>query len=446
MVNYHDPVVVARDYSALSRFWHALAGLYLCVCPAAHGLCSHSVSNHPVFHFQLGVFHYSRLRVECLPKTSPLPLDDMVGFDVTARYNCEVETAFQVTFAYLATASASLLIVLRILAIWNMKKPIIAIATVAWGASSIFQIQVTNPQIANLNTLVTFTTDIILLLIMFFGLFRLRSHKSSAFGMGRLLWRQALVWLLVAFIADILPLVFVCLNLNDPLDDIFLFPSVVASSIAVTRIHRGLVDYASAGCTEQCRRQFDASHSKANGRAEWKVNRVPITRTQLSRMEVAIPEMYEQDETPQMSQHISQLCEKPAGQPGLDENIENASYFILGMLAAPKGHRQVEKGGGWRDGTIQYRKLDARNGNPCCPLTVKKPSSADDGTVQQADINSWRVTDCQTVSVSSPSERVLVASKAQQSIIIDDFRRTADRRAFKPSTETSFSFRFGMCR
>ena len=27
------------------------------------------------------------------------------------------------------------------LAIWNMKKPIIAIATVAWGASSIFQIQ-----------------------------------------------------------------------------------------------------------------------------------------------------------------------------------------------------------------------------------------------------------------------------------------------------------------
>ena len=127
---------------------------------------------------------------------------------------------------------------------------------------------------------------------------------------------------------------------------IFLFPSVVASSIAATRIHRGLVDYASAGCTEQydttlshssChlhrrRRQFDASHSKANGRAEWKVNRVPITRTQLSRMEVAIPEMYEQDETPRMSQHISagsfvdvegQLCENHAGQPGLDENIEN---------------------------------------------------------------------------------------------------------------------------
>jgi hypothetical protein len=127
---------------------------------------------------------------------------------------------------------------------------------------------------------------------------------------------------------------------------IFLLPSTVALSIAATRIHRGLVDYASAGCTEQygttpyhasqrshlCRRLVDPSHSKANGRTEWKANRVPITRTQLSSMEVAIPDMYEQDETPQMSQYSSsgsfidvegQLYEKPAGQPRLDENVEN---------------------------------------------------------------------------------------------------------------------------
>jgi hypothetical protein len=49
---------------------------------------------------------------------------------------------------------------------------------------------VANPHIANLNALVSFATDIILLLIMFFGLFRLHFHKSSAIGMGRLLWRQ----------------------------------------------------------------------------------------------------------------------------------------------------------------------------------------------------------------------------------------------------------------
>src|SRR6266566_386500 len=127
-----------------------------------------------------------------------------------------------------------------------------------------------------------------------------------------------------------------------------LTPSIIALTIAATRIRRGLADYASIECTEQyditpshaslrshrCRRPFDPSHSNANGRAEWKANRVPIMRTQLSRMEVTIPEMCEQDETPQMSQHGSagsfiedidvegQLYERPAGLPRPDENVE----------------------------------------------------------------------------------------------------------------------------
>jgi hypothetical protein len=54
---------------------------------------------------------------------------------------------------------------------------------------------------------------------------------------------------------------------------------------------------------------------------EWKASRVPIMRTQLSRMEVAIPEMCEQDETPQMSQggsesagsFILHRCQRTAG-------------------------------------------------------------------------------------------------------------------------------------
>ena len=126
---------------------------------------------------------------------------------------------------------------------------------------------------------------------------------------------------------------------------IFLSPWVVASSIAATRIHRGLVDYTSAGRTEQydatpphsslhsnrCRRLFDPSHSTTNSRTEWKANKVPITRTQLSCMEVAIPDMYEQDETTQMSQHSpagsivdveGQLYGKPAGQIRFDETAE----------------------------------------------------------------------------------------------------------------------------
>ena len=77
--------------------------------------------------------------------------------------------------------------------------------------------------------LVTLATDIILLLIMFFGLRRLGFHERGAFGLGSLLWKQVgylcfslavvfsahmvvrihegVIWLLVATIAEVLPAV-----------------------------------------------------------------------------------------------------------------------------------------------------------------------------------------------------------------------------------------------
>ncbi len=49
---------------------------------------------------------------------------------------------------------------------------------------------IVNMHISELNILVTLATDVILLLVMFFGLLRLGFHDRSAFGVGRLLWKQ----------------------------------------------------------------------------------------------------------------------------------------------------------------------------------------------------------------------------------------------------------------
>ena len=114
---------------------------------------------------------------------------------------------------------------------------------------------ITNLHIANLNVLITLTTDTTLLLIMFFGLRRRGFHDREAFGLGRFMWKQVgywcfslavvfsahiavrihegVIWLLVATIADVLPAVsgqtdvlllsahhdvisqvFLCLNIN----------------------------------------------------------------------------------------------------------------------------------------------------------------------------------------------------------------------------------------
>ncbi len=74
---------------------------------------------------------------------------------------------------------------------------------------------VNNLHISELNILVTLATDIILLLIMFFGLLCLGFHERGAFGLGHLLWKQVSYW---------------CFSL-----------AVVFSAYMVIRIHKGVI-------------------------------------------------------------------------------------------------------------------------------------------------------------------------------------------------------------
>ena len=39
-----------------------------------------------------------------------------------------------------------------------------------------------------------FITDILLLVVMFIGLLRMRRHAAGTFGLGRLLWKQVRQW------------------------------------------------------------------------------------------------------------------------------------------------------------------------------------------------------------------------------------------------------------
>jgi len=57
-------------------------------------------------------------------------------------------------------------------------------------------------------------TDIALLLIMLVGLFRLRHPGNDMFGLAQVLWRQAVIWLVLALVAEVTPVVFIILNLN----------------------------------------------------------------------------------------------------------------------------------------------------------------------------------------------------------------------------------------
>ncbi|KAF8504763.1 hypothetical protein F5888DRAFT_782178 [Russula emetica] len=343
MVDYHDPIILMQVQAALVKLWHAVAGLYFWELVTTLDYEWSVIRGHRPYRWLIWVYSTTRIATAISLAMS------LYIINVSTPYNCQVVTVIQFLSGYLSIASSSLLIVLRIFAIWNKKKIIVAIATGVLGINVVFLIQglvriraiwnplmsicmVVNNHIPELNIFGTLVTDISLLLIMSFGLLRQGFHERSVSGLGHLLWKQGLIWLLVATIAEVLPAVFLSLNLNYPLNYMFLPLSVVTLSIASTRIHRGLVDHGSTMRTEKL---SDPISLQGSGRTEWKhwkIKSVPTTA----------PTLPTHMEYSSLTSVEGQSCERPTRQPGLDDNTENdvgsshdIKLMILGDSRAP---------------------------------------------------------------------------------------------------------------
>jgi len=136
-------------------------------------------------------------------------------------------------------------------------------------------------------------TDVSLLLVMLVGLFRVR-RRGGTFGLAQVLWRQGVLWLLLATAAEVPPVVFIFLNLNAPLNIMFILPAWITMVIAATRMHRLLVDFAS-GSTEI----FIEHQTPRGGNPLVQNTRRPLTpANQLDRIELTVHVVSDQDRTP----------------------------------------------------------------------------------------------------------------------------------------------------
>jgi len=179
---------------------------------------------------------------------------------VTVPLDCKVGVKFLFAFAYMTYLFSSLLIILRITAIWNRNKFVVALSAVVWLTTASFVVygitQIQSERVplslrceqsnAESNKLVITAlpvTDLALLIIMLIGLFRIRHRGGGRFVLGQLLWKQGVVYLSFATIAEITPVAFLFPDLNVPLEQMFLMPSLITMSIVATRMYRSLADF-----------------------------------------------------------------------------------------------------------------------------------------------------------------------------------------------------------
>ncbi|KAH9968387.1 hypothetical protein BJV74DRAFT_889881 [Russula compacta] len=206
------------------------------------------------------IWLYSLTRLTCLGDVILL----FVGMDVSTPYNCQAWIVSGLSLGYATIAASSLLIILRIIAIWNKNRAIVAISTGLWVTNVSLIIQgeflpflfvraawipgqqscvAYNIETSKLSVIITLITDVVLLFIVLVGLFRMRLQDGGPFGIGRLLWTQGVIWFVLTAAAGVPPVVFIILDVNYPFNVMFQPFTVIVMGISAQRLYRGLTEF-----------------------------------------------------------------------------------------------------------------------------------------------------------------------------------------------------------
>ncbi|KAF8490682.1 hypothetical protein F5888DRAFT_1807966 [Russula emetica] len=247
MTNFSDFAVQLKDFEALQNFWHITNGIYLWEYITTLDFELDIIRGRRSYRWTIWI--YSLARTALLISI----ILNFVGLNVTTPVNCQVLVTLQVAVAYVSLVSASLLVTIRMLIYLQLRA--------TWDPT-VQACVILNSEEIKPTLITTLITDTILLVTMLVGLFRLLTDGSCGSRLIRLLWKQGIIWLLIATVAGVPPVasstsfpVYLLshrymndpgihfLNLNAPFNLMFQLPAVIINTIAATRIYRSLADY-----------------------------------------------------------------------------------------------------------------------------------------------------------------------------------------------------------
>ncbi|KAF8487278.1 hypothetical protein DFH94DRAFT_849689 [Russula ochroleuca] len=340
MVNFKSPVVAEQDFNVvLKHLWHTTHGIFIWEYITTLEYEWDVIRGRRPYRWTIWV--YSLARTATLISV----ILNLIQFNILTPINCQTLVTFELIFSYMGLVAASLLIVFRIVAVWNKNKlasrsltnfrsgisykrdfaPGIVRIRSAWNPL-LQSCVVLNTEDNKANIIVTFISDVILLGIMLIGLLILRRESGIVFPLGSLLWNQGIIWLAIATAAEVPPSAssafFLYILITDPhviAADIhrfeferyyswnlmFQFPSLIAMSIAATRMYRSLSDFV-FGSTDI----LSIVSGTRQGHSRTTSKRKTSTNIQLNRIEVAVDVDYERHQTPETTGTDEQLDDK----------------------------------------------------------------------------------------------------------------------------------------
>ncbi|KAI0246167.1 hypothetical protein BJV78DRAFT_194485 [Lactifluus subvellereus] len=242
MVNWNDPSVLYKDYFALIKLDHAIAGIYMCAhspTQESEHRCELTTSVGRLFTagFELDVLRGKRPYRWTIWLYLGTRYCGLIVFILTiigedgGKASCRPYTDAISVLGFASWAFASLIIVLRVIAVWNPKRIVSFLSVCLWLAcvvTDIYSMTIVK---------VLYNPDQDSCTVLGF-------HKSST-GIWYLLYQQCIIWIALACIAEVPVVVFLILNLNEAWNAMFFHAAVAILSIGAARLYRSLCQHGS---------------------------------------------------------------------------------------------------------------------------------------------------------------------------------------------------------
>ncbi|VDB95222.1 unnamed protein product [Peniophora sp. CBMAI 1063] len=253
MPDWKSPSELTRDSLFLAKLLHGCFGW------AIWEYISHLRYEWDVYRgktqYRWTIWVYTSCRVAML---STFVFDSIAINGGTQRY-CTALFMLGTASGYMAISLASLLIVLRITAVWGKRTTVVICSYILWLSSLALNVHNVALLRASYNTasraclpyhtdtflpnaIGILVSDTMLLALMLAGILRVRRDAMKR-GISDILYRQAIVWLIVAILAEVPVVIFAILDLNDPLIVMFQPIELVSLVICAGHMYRALLDY-----------------------------------------------------------------------------------------------------------------------------------------------------------------------------------------------------------
>ncbi|KAH8994996.1 hypothetical protein EDB92DRAFT_252115 [Lactarius akahatsu] len=238
-VDWHDHARVIADYLIFIKLTHVLGGVFIWDFVLNLGF------EYSILTGKRRLTWTSPLYLGCRWSSLSLVIVQFLALDSGGSHaiDCQVVIVMVFVFAYLTLLFASALIALRVTALWEYNKIVVAIAFNSWLANVIIyaystaksrgywvegECVIQHTFHSNISVFSTLAIDFLLLTLMLVGLLRWNIRSGGIF---QLMYAQGLAWVLVVALAEIPPAVFIALNLNDPMNMVFQGVGLVIMSI-----------------------------------------------------------------------------------------------------------------------------------------------------------------------------------------------------------------------